>query len=100
MHIVDNETEMVYTDVQRKITAWRTTNPALDNPALLDNQDMSCSNVTVTAQRADKSGLILVTSLIDKLPNLGGIVYTALQLLQDIKNIDVYIGICDIVFYT
>ena len=91
---------MVYTDVQRKITAWRTTNPALDNPALLDNQDMSCSNVTVTAQRADKSGLILVTSLIDKLPNLGGIVYTALLMLQDIKNIYVHIGICDIVFYT
>ena len=91
---------MVYTDVQRKITAWRTTNPALDNPALLDNQEMSCcSDVTVTAQRADKSGLILVTSLIDKLPNLGGIVYTALLMLQDIKNIDVQIGICDIVFY-
>ena len=70
---------MVYTDVQRKITAWRTTNPALDNPALLDNQQISCGDVTVTAQRADKSGLILVTSLIDKLPNLGGIVYTTLR---------------------
>lgn len=64
--VLDNETEMVYTDVQRKITAWRTTNPALDNPAL---DPQAISDVT---HEADKPGLVLVTSLIDKLPNLGG----------------------------
>lgn len=59
----DNETELAYSDVQRKITTWRTSNPSQD--VLQDHLKL---NNTVDKRK----GLILVTSLIDKLPNLGG----------------------------
>ncbi|KAF6023006.1 hypothetical protein EB796_018701 [Bugula neritina] len=61
-----NETESDFTEIQRKITTWRTINPSLD-----------CLEEFPANQSIRKDGLILVTSLIEKLPNLGGLCRTA-----------------------
>ncbi|XP_067943228.1 probable methyltransferase TARBP1 [Watersipora subatra] len=55
----DNETEMVCSNLQRKITTWRSLSPPEGS------------------FRQKEDGLIVVTSLIDKLPNLGGLCRTA-----------------------
>lgn len=61
----DNETEYVSGEVQQKVTTWRTTNPAADRS---DKDD-----ITSSPHSKDES-VVLVTSLIDKAPNLGGAV--------------------------
>ncbi|XP_061172743.1 probable methyltransferase TARBP1 [Saccostrea echinata] len=63
----DSEPEGTIGDIQKKIMPWRLMNP----------DDVNIEEMENPKHRRRSEGLILVTSLIDKVPNLGGLCRTS-----------------------